>query len=157
MFTLKNCLFGATNIVKGSDNEKYLYSGYGIVFGGKGEWSFNNYTAKNIITLGVGNSSSCHTHNLKNNFLILGEGSTFGINGSFGASEKKFSINFTKAKTKFSLSLRYNADNSYFPMGKYMFVEYSWTFPWDILGIFGNSSLWNSREYSQIMFREYWI
>ena len=37
---------------------------------------------------GVGNSSSCHTHNLKNNFLILGEGSTFGINGSFGASEK---------------------------------------------------------------------
>ena len=46
MFTLKNCLFGATNIVKGSDNEKYLYSGCGIVFGGKGEWSFNNYTAK---------------------------------------------------------------------------------------------------------------
>ena len=46
-------------------------------------------------------------------FLILNEGDTFGINGSFGAPEKKFSINFSDANTKFSLSLHYNADNSY--------------------------------------------
>ena len=26
-FTLKSCLFGATNIVKNSDKEKYVYSG----------------------------------------------------------------------------------------------------------------------------------
>ena len=38
---------------------------------------------------------------------------TFDINGSFGAPEKKFNIFFTKAKTKFCLSLHYNADNSY--------------------------------------------
>ena len=37
----------------------------------------------------------------------------FGINGSFGALEKKFSINLSKAKTKFCLSLHYNEDNSY--------------------------------------------
>ena len=30
-FKFKNCLFGATNIVKNSDKEKYVYSGYGIV------------------------------------------------------------------------------------------------------------------------------
>ena len=41
-FTLENCLFGATNIVKNSDKEKYVYSGYGIAFDGKGEWSFDN-------------------------------------------------------------------------------------------------------------------
>ena len=32
---------------------------------------------------------------------------------SFGSSEKTFSINFTKGDTKFCLSLRYNAANSY--------------------------------------------
>ena len=31
------------------------------------------------------------------------------------------------------------------------------TSPWDIPGIFGKSSLWNSGKYSQIMFQEYWI
>ena len=45
---------------------------------------------------------------------MLGEGPTFGINGRFASPEKKFSINFRKAKTKFYLSLHYNADNSYF-------------------------------------------
>ena len=29
----KNCLFGATSIVKNSDKENYVYSGYGITFG----------------------------------------------------------------------------------------------------------------------------
>ena len=50
---------------------------------------------------------------------MLGEGDTFGINGSFGAIEKKFSINFSKTKTKFFLSFHYNGDNSYlFVKGK---------------------------------------
>ena len=31
------------------------------------------------------------------------------------------------------------------------------TSPWYIPRIFGKSSLWNSGEYSQIMFREYWF
>ena len=45
-------------------------------------------------------TSSSHADNLEYNFLILGEGDTF-------------SIHFTKANTKFCLSLHYNADNSY--------------------------------------------
>ena len=113
-FTLKNCLFGATNIVNNSDKEKYVYSGYRISFDGKGKWGFGNDYARNAIIFGVDNSSSSHTDNLKNNFLILGEGGdTFGINGSFGAPENKFSINFSKPNTKFCLSLHYDADNSY--------------------------------------------
>ena len=39
------------------------------------------------------------------------EGSTLGINGSFGSPEKK--LDFSKANTKFCLNLHYNADNSY--------------------------------------------
>ena len=45
---------------------------------------------------------------------MLGEEDTFGINRSFGAPEKKFSINFSKESTKFCLSLHYNGDNIYF-------------------------------------------
>ena len=51
-FILKNILFGATNIVKNSEIEKYVYSGYGIVFDGKNKWSFDNDYATNIIVFG---------------------------------------------------------------------------------------------------------
>ena len=53
----------------------------------------------------VDNSLSSHTNNQKNNFLVLG--------GNHDAPDKNFSINFSKAKTKFGLSLLYNGDNSY--------------------------------------------
>ena len=59
-FTLKNYLFRATNIVKNSDKEKHVYSGYGIAFDGKYEWSFVNYYAKNVTNFGIDNSSSSH-------------------------------------------------------------------------------------------------
>ena len=50
---------------------------------------------------------------LKIIFLILAEGDTSGINGSFGVPDKKFSLNFSEVNTKFCLSIHYNADNSY--------------------------------------------
>ena len=68
----KNCLFGATNVVKNNDKEKYVYSGYKIAFDAKGEWSFGNTPARNVIIFGVDHSSSSHNDNLKNDFLILG-------------------------------------------------------------------------------------
>ena len=121
-FSIKYCLFGATSIVKNSDKEKYVYSGYGVAFDGKGEWSFDNGTARNVIIFGFDNSLSFHSENCENEFLILGEGPIFEINGSFGSPEKKLSINFTKANSTFCLSLHYNPDNSYlFVNGKDIF------------------------------------
>ena len=118
----KDCLFGTTSIIKNSDKEKYVYSVYGIVFDGKGEWSFDYGTARNVIIFGVDNASSSHSDNRKNIFLILGEGPNFRINGSFGSREKKFIINFNKASTKICFSLHYNADNCYsFANGKEIF------------------------------------
>ena len=108
-FTLKNCLFGLADIAEDNDKKKYVYCGYG-----KGEWGFDNDYGRNVIIFGVDNSSSFHTENLKNDFLVLGEGDTFGINGSFGAPVKKTDINFSKSKTKFCLTLHYNSDNSLF-------------------------------------------
>ena len=92
-FKFKNYLFAVTNIVKNSDKEKYVYSGYGITFDSAGSWSFDNDFARNVIIFGADNCSSSYSHNRKNNFLILGP--TYGINGSFGSSEKNFNINFT--------------------------------------------------------------
>ena len=84
-------MFVATNIVKDSDKEKYVFSGYRIAFDGTGEWKFGNEFARNVVIFGVDSSSSSHTDNCKNDFLVLGEGDTFGINRSFGAPEKKVS------------------------------------------------------------------
>ena len=51
---------------------------------------------------------------MQNYLSVLGEDPTFGINGNFGSPDKKFSINFSKANKKFSLSLHFIADNNYF-------------------------------------------
>ena len=90
-----------------------VYNGCGLAFDSAGLWSFYNNTPRNVIIFGVDNSSSSHADNRKNSFLVLAEGLTFGINGSFRLQEKKFSINFSKANTKCCLSLHYSADNSY--------------------------------------------
>ena len=90
-----------------------MYSGYGITFDSASSWSFDNDTVRNVVAFDVDNNLSSHSDNLKNNFLMLGEGPSFGINGSFGSPDKKISISFSKGNTKFSLSLYYNADNSY--------------------------------------------
>ena len=58
----------------------------------------------------VVHQSIVHTENCKNDFLMLGEGPT-DINYSLGFAEQRFSINFTKAKPQFCLSLHYNSDN----------------------------------------------
>ena len=76
-----------------------------------------NDFARNVIIFGVDNTSSSHTDNRKNNFLVLGE-ATHGINDSTGAAGKKISINFSKVNTKFCLSLYYNGDESYLYVNK---------------------------------------
>ena len=49
---------------------------------------------------------------------MLGEIPTFGINGSHGAAGKKCSISFSKANTKFCISLHYNGDENYLYVNK---------------------------------------
>ena len=82
-FKFNNFLFGTTNIVRNRDKEKYVYSGYGIIFDSGSSWNFDNDTYRS-----VDSSSSSHVKNCKNSFLILGLGPTFGINGQFGSAKK---------------------------------------------------------------------
>lgn len=42
----------------------------------------------------------------KNDFLVKDEGPTYGIHGRFGSPEKKVNINFSRARTNFSLSYK---------------------------------------------------
>ena len=105
-------MLGATGIVKNAYKEKWVYSSYGIIFDGVGSLYIGNNFAKNVVAFGVDNSSSSHADNCKNNYFVLGPGPTYGINESFDSSEKKFIINFGKARTKLCLSLHYIGDNS---------------------------------------------
>ena len=111
-------MFGATNKVENSDKEKWVYSGNGITFDRVGSWHFGNDFATNAIIFGADNSLLSNTDNHKNNFLILQEISTYGINGSFGSPGKKNSTNLVKQKTKFCVGLHYNCNNSYLIVNK---------------------------------------
>ena len=113
-FKLRNCLFCATNIVKHNDKEKWVYSGHGIAFDEAGSWNFSNDFSRNVIIFGVDNGSCSHVENSKNNFLVLGKRLTYFVNGSFHSPDKRFSINFSKANSKFCFSFHYNDNNSYF-------------------------------------------
>ena len=86
-FTLKNYLFGTVKLTRKADKSKFTYNGRGIEFDGRGYWSSDNDTARNVVIFGVDNSSSSHIDNPKNNFLALGEGPTRDINGSVGTAE----------------------------------------------------------------------
>ena len=63
----KNCLFEVTTVLKNSDKEKYVYSGYVITFDSVCLLSFDNDIGRNVIVFGVDNSSSSHANTCRNN------------------------------------------------------------------------------------------
>ena len=72
--------FGAVNLTKNADINKYGYSGYGIGFDRKSNFSFPNGTfGQNVIIFGVDKSSSAHVDNKKKDILILGNGPPQGL------------------------------------------------------------------------------
>ena len=72
---------------------KFSYNGSGKGLDTEGSV---NEVARNVITFGVYNSSSSHTDNRKNNFLVLSKGPTFGINDSIGATENNLVLRLVK-------------------------------------------------------------
>ena len=101
-----------SNVAKNRDKSRYVYRFCGVAFDGLGSWSFGNDFARNAIIFGVDSSSSSHTDNRKNNFLVLDKGPTDDSNDSIDAADKRFCIIFSKAKTTFCLRFHYNRDNS---------------------------------------------
>ena len=95
-----NCLLGATIVIKNSNKDNWVYTGYGIASHGGDWWIFGNGTAKNVIIFGFDSSSSSH---VVDNFLILGKGPTFGINGNFGSIKIKADNKNVNFPTRFCL------------------------------------------------------
>ena len=112
--TLKSCLFGIFKLTRNEDKSIFSCNGLGKAFDGKGYWNFDNDIARNVVSFGVGNSSWSHIGNLKNKFLVLGE----GLTKDCWWSRKKISINFSKANTKLWLDLHYNGNESYLYVNK---------------------------------------
>ena len=73
IFKFKNYLFGATIVVDSARSS-----------------GFDNDSPRNIMVFVFDLSSSLHADNHRNNFIVLSEGSRFGINVSFGSAEKSF-------------------------------------------------------------------
>ena len=111
--TLKNCLSGAVTLTKNADIDKYEYSGYGIGFDRRLNFSFpSGVFGQNVLIFGVDMSSSSHIDNKKKDILVLGKGPTQGLEHTL-ITEKMYSINFTLTKKKICLSLHYNRANTY--------------------------------------------
>ena len=76
--TLENFLFGAVKLTKHVDMDLYEYSGYGIGFDRKEDFSTGDEIGRNVIMFGVDMSLSSHDDNEKKDILILAKGPTQG-------------------------------------------------------------------------------
>ena len=68
---------------------------------------------KNVIIFGADMSSFVHIDNENKDILILGEGTTQGLDDTTLSVEAKYPIEFTKPNKKFVLNLHYNGSNSF--------------------------------------------
>ena len=113
-YTIQNDLFGAIKITKNTDSSKNKYEGYDIHFDEGGLFSEGNINnGRNVLIVGVHESSITHTTNKANNIYVLGKNFVQGINDTTLYAEKVYKANFTVSDKKFVLSLHYNSDNSY--------------------------------------------
>ena len=87
-------MFGAVSLTKNADIDQYKYSGYGIGFDRKGEFSFHNGFGRSSIIFRADLISSSHADNKKNNILVLGKDLVQGIKGTTIYAEKLHPINF---------------------------------------------------------------
>ena len=96
--TLGNYSFGSIKLTKYVDPDKYMYTGYGIIFDPFSEFLFTDGSyGKNIIIFGADMSSSVHVDNKGKDMLILSEGRTQGLDDTKLTSEGQYLINFKQS------------------------------------------------------------
>ena len=88
--TLENCLLSSVKLTKNPDIDKYKYSGYGIGFDRRGEFSFGNGLGQNVIIFGVDMSSSIHSTNKAKNVLVFGKDFVKGLDNTTIYAEKLY-------------------------------------------------------------------
>ena len=68
---------------------------------------------KNDVIIGDDMSSFVHVDKKPKDILVLGEGPTQGLDDTAITAESKYSINFTRSRKRFVLSLHYNGSSSF--------------------------------------------
>ena len=68
-FAQSDCVFGAVKLTKNAFFNEYEYSGYGIGFDQRLDFSINGEFGRNAVIFGVENSSPVNIDNRKKNVL----------------------------------------------------------------------------------------
>ena len=112
--TIDDCIFGGVKLAKYTDLDKYVYSGYGIEFNSRSEFSLpGGSVGKNVIMSGVDMSSSVHIDDKGKDILIIGKGTTQRLDDTMLTTEAQYTINFSRSNRKFCLRVHYNGNNSF--------------------------------------------
>ena len=110
----ENCLFRAVSVTKHVNIGQYKYSGYGIIFHRKGEFSIGNGCGRNVIIWGqIWVVLFMLITKLFKTILVLGKNFVQTLNNTTIYTDKLNSISFTENNKKYCLSLHYNGANSY--------------------------------------------
>ena len=67
----------------------------------KGTQSFDSDQTRDVIVFRVNNNSSSHPDNRKNNFLVLSEKPSYGINESFSLHKKNLLLTLVRQRQNF--------------------------------------------------------
>ena len=88
---------------------QWLWYWIGIVLDARSQFLLSNGEwGKDVVILGVDNSSSIHGDIRKKYILVLGKGLTDGLDDATATAEPKYSVNIIKSKNKICLSVHYN-------------------------------------------------
>ena len=91
-------------LTKNPDLDKYKYSGYSIGCDSCLEFLLTDgRVGKNVIIFGADMRSSVHIDNKKKEILILGEGTTQGLDDTTLTSEAKYPINVAQSRKRFKI------------------------------------------------------
>ena len=99
-FTPWNWLFGHVKWTKSADLDKYGYSGFGIRFDARSQFSFNSELGKNVAFFGGDSSLLLHTDNRKENIVVLGGRPANGLDDTIITAEAKYSVDIPKLRRK---------------------------------------------------------
>ena len=97
-FYIERLLFGANELTKDANPDKWSYFGYVHVH----FFLISKfYFCKNVTNFGVDNSSSTHADNRKKYILLLGEDPKQGIGDTKITAEARFSFSVLRSRKKF--------------------------------------------------------
>ena len=106
VFALKGYLFGGVKLAKNADPVKYVYTGYGIGFDSRSEFSLPDVSlGKNVIIFVVDMSSSVHIDNKKKDISFFGKSPTKRLDDSTLTTEAQYSIIFSRSNRKICLTV----------------------------------------------------